>query len=181
MGCIIIVMPKIEDGKKIGGLLTKRGYPPDLICQNAADALSESCRRDDGVIICSGHLADMSYVELHDCIPKQFKIIIITRNVMSVEYPEDSIKVEIPFKVSDLIGHIESEFAKYYHRPTDNKIVKRERSNEERKYIDKAKAILMEKNSMTEPEAYRYLQKHSMDTGSSLVETAQMIIILNNE
>ena len=44
--------------------------------------------------------------------------------------------------------------------------------------IEKAKAFLMERNRMTEEEAHRFLQKCSMDSGNSMVETAQMIISL---
>ena len=53
-----------------------------------------------------------------------------------------------------------------------------ERSAEEKELILKAKALLMDRNTMTEPEAYRYIQKCSMDNGTSLTETAQMIISL---
>ena len=45
-------------------------------------------------------------------------------------------------------------------------------------FIDKAKALLMERNNMTEEEAHRYLQKCSMDSGTNMVETAQMVISL---
>ena len=31
---------------------------------------------------------------------------------------------------------------------------------------------------MTEPEAFRYIQKCSMDSSTNMVETAQMIILL---
>lgn len=31
---------------------------------------------------------------------------------------------------------------------------------------------------MTEEEAHRYLQKHSMDNGTGMVETAQMVLAL---
>ena len=34
---------------------------------------------------------------------------------------------------------------------------------------------------MTEPEAYRYLQKNSMDMGRTLSETAQMILLVNGD
>ena len=180
MGCIIILMKKMEDAKKIGGLLSKHGYPSDLLCTSAADALSESCRMDDGVIICGSRLTDMSFVELQDCIPSYFRLIILSRNVMSEEYPEEAVKIEMPFKMSELITAIETEFAKYYRRPKDNKVVKQTRNSEERKYIDRAKALLIEKNGMTEPEAYRYIQKTSMDSGTSMVETAQMILLLNS-
>jgi response regulator NasT len=36
----------------------------------------------------------------------------------------------------------------------------------------------MERNNMTEEEAHRYMQKTSMDSGTDLVETAQMILSL---
>ena len=52
------------------------------------------------------------------------------------------------------------------------------RSKEERAVIENAKALLMERNHMTESEAHRYIQKCSMDRGTNLVETAQMILAL---
>ena len=50
------------------------------------------------------------------------------------------------------------------------------RSEKERNLITNAKRILMERNNMTEAEAHRYIQKCSMDSGTNMVETAQMII-----
>ena len=38
--------------------------------------------------------------------------------------------------------------------------------------------LLMERNHMTESEAHRYIQKCSMDNGTNLVETAQMVLTL---
>ncbi|MCR5419636.1 MAG: ANTAR domain-containing protein [Lachnospiraceae bacterium] len=181
MGSIIIVMPTIEKAGKIGGLLSKYGYRADLVCNLAADALSETCRLEDGVIICGSRLVDMSFLEFADCIPKYFKLIILTKNVMDEEYPEDAIKLSLPLSTADLINVIEEQFSKYYHRPVDNKIIRQKRSNEERKYIDKAKSILMKKNGMTEPEAHRYLQKTGMDTGTNMVETARMVILLEGQ
>ena len=54
----------------------------------------------------------------------------------------------------------------------------KKRNQEEQEYIDRAKKILMERNNMTEPEAFRYIQKCSMDSSTNMVETAQMIILL---
>lgn len=39
----------------------------------------------------------------------------------------------------------------------------------------------MERNNMSEDEAHRYLQKSSMDSGTNLMETAQMILTILNE
>jgi response regulator NasT len=179
MSSIIVVMPTIEEARKIGGLLGKHGYRPDLVCSLAADALSESCRLDNGVIICGRRLADMSFIELNDCIPKYFRLIILTRNVMAEEYPDNAIKLELPLKISELIGAIEGENAKYFRRPSDGRVQKQSRDNMDRKYIDKAKEILMKTKGMSEPEAYRYIQKTAMDSSTSMVETARMIILLN--
>ena len=67
----------------------------------------------------------------------------------------------------------------------DEKPVKRKekkkpkpRSEKEQNYISNAKRLLMEKNQMTEEEAYRHIQKCSMDSGTNMVETAQMLLML---
>ena len=36
----------------------------------------------------------------------------------------------------------------------------------------------MERNHLSEEEAFRYIQKSSMDSGTNMVETAQMILML---
>ena len=172
-------MSKIEEARKIGGLLTKHGYRPDLVCSLAADALSESCRLDNGVVICGSRLNDMSFVELNDCIPKYFRLIIMSRNIMNEEYPDEAVKLELPLKISELIRAIESENSKYFRHPSDGRVMKQSRDREDRKYIDKAKEILMRTKGMSEPEAYRYLQKTSMDNSTSMVETARMVILLS--
>ena len=59
------------------------------------------------------------------------------------------------------------------------KRVVNKRSERDQNYIINAKRVLMELNNMTEQEAYRYIQKCSMDSGTNMVETAQMILLMN--
>ena len=54
------------------------------------------------------------------------------------------------------------------------------RSDADKKTIEKAKALLMERHHMSEPEAHKYLQRCAMDSGTNMVETAEMLISLNN-
>jgi len=42
--------------------------------------------------------------------------------------------------------------------------------------IDEAKKLLMNTRNMTEEEAHRFIQKSSMDSGTNMVETAQMVL-----
>ena len=44
------------------------------------------------------------------------------------------------------------------------------------KVLDEAKTLLMERNGMTEEEAHHYIQKCSMDSGTNLIETAEMVL-----
>lgn len=48
---------------------------------------------------------------------------------------------------------------------------------EERKLIDRAKALLIEKDGLTEGAAYRMLQKRSRDSRKSMAEVAQAILL----
>ena len=47
---------------------------------------------------------------------------------------------------------------------------------ETRKRVDRAKGLLMEKMDMTEPEAFRWIQKTSMDRRLSMREVADAVI-----
>ena len=47
---------------------------------------------------------------------------------------------------------------------------------DDRKYIDRAKGMLMERRKMTEKEAYVYIRKLAMDKGNSMVEISKMLL-----
>jgi AmiR/NasT family two-component response regulator len=50
---------------------------------------------------------------------------------------------------------------------------------EARKIIERAKGILMARSGLTEPEAFRRIQKHSMDTRKTMREVAEAIVLAN--
>ena len=82
----------------------------------------------------------------------------------------------MPIKVNDLCSTIEMMLQAQVRRRRKLRSQPRRRSPQEQKIIDDAKAILMERNNMSEPEAFRYIQKCSMDSGNTMVESAQMVI-----
>lgn len=68
------------------------------------------------------------------------------------------------------------EFSKKYQTLKDeNERLKK--ALEERKLIDKAKGILMKREGIPEDEAYRRIQKLSMDKRKKMVEIADAIIL----
>jgi response regulator NasT len=54
----------------------------------------------------------------------------------------------------------------------------RVRNDAETALIKEAKELLMNRNNMSEEEAYRYIQKCSMDSSTNMVETAQMVLTM---
>ena len=55
------------------------------------------------------------------------------------------------------------------------------RDPKQQETIRKAKELLMTRNNMSEEEAHRYLQKSSMDSGTNMVETAEMVLSIMAE
>jgi len=58
----------------------------------------------------------------------------------------------------------------------EDKALKLEKKLNERKLVDRAKGILMEKHGMSESEAYEFLRKQSMNLRKSLGEIAEAVI-----
>ena len=72
---------------------------------------------------------------------------------------------------AEMVLHQMERMAKKARKP-------KRRSEREDNYIKNAKVLLMERNHLSEEEAHRYIQKSSMDNGTNMVETAQMILTL---
>jgi response regulator NasT len=50
------------------------------------------------------------------------------------------------------------------------------RDKEDQQVILRAKELIMEKNDMTEDQAYRYIQRKSMETSSKMTEISKLIL-----
>lgn len=179
MGSIIIALPKANNAEKIAGVIRRRGLPFDIcICDTAAQVLRVSNSRDFGVVICAKRLSDMGYIEMAELLPANFSMIVLTNDASVETVGNDMVKLLIPFRSGDLLDTIEMLCGGYMRRPRKKQHIPPKRSEEEEKLIGQAKALLMERNGMSEPEAFRYIQKNSMDYGRKLTESAQMILSL---
>ncbi len=182
MGSVLIAMPKAEDAGRIAATIRNQGMLFDIsICSTGAEVLRTANDRDYGVIICTKSLKDMRYMELAEMMPNYFGMIVLTTD-MSLEITSDQmVKLIMPFKTRDLLNTIDMIAQGFYRSLRKKKKAPLKRTAEEQKVIDSAKALLMDRNGMSEPEAFRYIQKNSMDSGRSLVEAAQMILVLLRE
>lgn len=86
-----------------------------------------------------------------------------------------------PFDASDVVPAIEIAMARFQEmQALDDEVASLEERLESRKIIDQAKGILQEALGMTEPEAFRFIQKTAMDLRRSMREVASGVIAHEN-
>lgn len=92
--------------------------------------------------------------------------------------PDNVVFLSTPLKVSEMLQSLQLMTGDLRVRRKKKNGKPAQRNEKEKQLIEQAKAILMERNHMTEPEAHRYLQKCAMDSGTKVSETAEMILLL---
>lgn len=178
MSIIIVALPKIEDAKRIRKILMNHGFENVVSCCTASATLIEANQDQRGLIISGYKLPDMHYTQLYECIPKYFEMLLMgSANVVS-SAESGIIAVTMPVKIYDLVNTVEMVLSQVERRYKKDRKKPRKRTEKEENYIRNAKFLLMERNHLSEEEAYRYIQKCSMDNGTNMVETAQMILTL---
>ena len=179
MGSVLIVMPRSDDANHIARILSERGQLLDTeVCQSAADVLRISHDRDYGVVICTRQMKDMGYMELSEYLPDYFGMIVLTKDPELDTFSDNIIKLMMPFKPSELVSTIDMITSVFVRKIRKKGNIPIKRSKSQNQVVEDAKRLLMERNAMSEPEAFRYIQKTSMDTGRTMVESAQMILII---
>ena len=176
MTSIIVAFPKAEDAKNIRNIIARNGYQVSAV---GAQVLQAADNLGEGMVVCSYRFRDMQYDHLKECLPKDFEMLLVaSEGVLGGCVDPDIVRLCLPLKVHNLINTIEFMQASIIRRQKKKKKIPKIRSEKEQKIIDEAKKLLMERNSMTEDEAHRYMQKCSMDSGTNLVETAEMVFAL---
>ena len=176
---IIVAFGRSEDSQKIKSILMRSGYEVTAACTTGARVLSES-EGEGGIVICGFRLSDMNCMQLSEDLPSGYQILLVAspQRIEEADLPRGTVCLPLPLKVPDLLSTLEIMLNGLERRQRSRRPVKKVRSEKERRTIEEAKALLMERNRMTEPEAHRYLQKCAMDSGNSLADTAAMLIAM---
>lgn len=176
---IIVVFPKMQDAKNIMNAIVKQGFDVVLATTTGAQAISKANELDGGVIISGYKLTDMYYADLYEYLPKGFELILMASKAkLDNCYNNSIVCVEMPVRMRELIETL--NMVAYRYEKQKKKKKKLERKAADKAIIERAKAVLMERNHMSEEEAHYYLQKTSMDAGTALVEVAEMVLSMQN-
>ncbi len=176
MSGIVVVFPKIEDAQALKSLLLRNGYDHVHARNTGAGAINVADNIGEGIVISGYRLPDMLYTEIADSLEGRFEMILVASRQRLLEDDSSVARLEMPIRVRDLLNSVEMMDRNLYERTRKSKRKPGKRSPEEQSIIDQAKAVLMEKNNLSENDAHRYIQKSAMDSGRTMVETASMIL-----
>ena len=177
---VIVVLPKIEDARSMKNLLVRNGISVSGVCTTGAQTIALADGLSDGIVLCGYKLADMLYSQLREDLPPGFEMLLMASGqvISSGIVASDMMCLVMPIKVHDLINTVDMMIQGIERRKRRLRKAPRERSQSDRQMIEEAKTVLMNRNHMSEEEAHRYIQKCSMDSGTNMVETAQMVLAM---
>ncbi len=82
-----------------------------------------------------------------------------------------------PFSKSDVVPAIEMAVSRFAElRALEQEVADLSQRLETRKLVDRAKSILQTQYGLTEPAAFRWIQKSSMDRRMSMQQVAEVVI-----
>lgn len=176
---IIVVLPKLEDAKSIKNILVRNGFHVTGVCTTGAQAISQADGLNDGIVICSYRLTDMVYSQVQELLPLGFEMLLMASDrLLSQCRGSGIVCLSLPLKVNDLVSTVGMMAESVERRRRRERKKPKVRSREQEEAIREAKALLMERNHLTEDEAHRYLQERSMDSGTNMAEMAEMVLTM---
>ncbi len=181
---IVIVMRNAELGNRIRQVLNTQGFNVIDICASGNEGIRKIRMLKPEIAIVNYELPDITGLEVAKIITgdKLCTAILLT-NETQREYVEnmindiDLICLNKPFNKTILLHTIQLLMrSKQKVHKLEGELKSLKKNLENRKMVDKAKGLLMQKLGLTEPEAYRRIQKQSMDSGVAMKDIAKIII-----
>lgn len=174
---IIVVFPNKDNAANIRNLLARGGMTVTGVCTTGAQAMQFADAVDEGIVVCGYKLKDMMYSELREYLPSEFEMLLIASpDKWNDGLAQGVMGLNMPIKVHDLLNTLDMMLQNMNRRRKERRREEKKRTAGQQEVVKKAKELLMERNNMSEEEAHRYLQKNSMDSGTNMVETAEMVL-----
>jgi response regulator NasT len=165
-------------------MLTEAGY--DVVGQagdgEAAIELTESKKPD--LVVMDVKMPKLDGISAAERIAKQriAPVVILTAFAQRdlVERARDAGAMAYltkPFTIEDLIPAIELAVSRFLEiKQLDAEVTDLQDQLKARKLIERAKGLLMKKLQISEPEAFKWMQKTAMDKRRSMTDVAQLVM-----
>ena len=170
---VIVAFATEEQCARCASALEAGGIPVSLRCTSFGGVRRAFDLYDEGVLVCACRLPDGTADDLAWDLGERAIVVAVGKaaQLEMCEHPQ-LFRLRIPCSRGELASAVSMLLQLQRMR-------KPNRSEGEKRAIAAAKALLMDKFAMTEPEAHHYLQKRAMDQGLKLPELAAKILASN--
>ena len=104
MGVIVVVLPKLENAKKVKKILLEHGFQTVFACSSASAALQMVGEYSYGLVISGYRMPDMYYLDLVDCLPRDFESILLGSEETVSQVGAGILSLTMPVKAYDLVN-----------------------------------------------------------------------------
>ncbi len=178
MSSILVANSKADYAKKIAAVLHSGGLNVSSVCTAGSQVIDFTNRHyQGGVVVCSEKLSDMPALNLPRVVGSNYDFLFILKSQQAnVSEFLSCTSLLLPINRVDLISTVNMllNISDYSSLSIKKKMASG--TLDEKQVLETAKNILIERNHFTEPQAHRFIQKKSMDTGKKMFETALIII-----
>ena len=182
---VIIAIKSQDDSNLIKGMLIRGGYNVVALAHDGVTALKLIRNYEPDLVLLDADLPGMNGVEVAKILEEEKLVPVI---LISTYYRQDLITkgkdamvmacLIKPITQAELAGTVEVALANYDKiRSLQQEIVKLKGFLEDRKAVEKAKGLLMSKLDIPENEAFKKIQKLSMEKRKPMKDIAESIII----
>lgn len=178
-GGVIVATGKIEVSEKIKSILTEGGYDVLDVCKSGNEVIMKTIQYAPELVILSYKLPDTTVMEIYDSLVGTCDFLVLAGEpyLSIVSETMDVYYLPNPFSRSVLLNSVNMIFqSRRKMAKLQKKVENLENKMEERKIIEKAKKLLIKNKGLTENEAFRFIQKKSMNTGEKMINIAKNII-----
>lgn len=169
---ILVAFPGAKTRTYMTGVLERIGVPVTRVCGTGVETISHARQMKSGIVLAGEGLPDMTAQDLRESLPKGFYMILLAQPSALEDCQGEVTKVPAPATeqmLLDAVLGVERKIA-------EKAAAVPQRSQEDRELIAAAKLQLMNQKAFSEEEAYRFIQKLSMNMGYKMVQTAREIL-----
>ena len=167
----IVIVGASEAGRtQINRLLTSSGFDVFRVCASGSELRRVLNTCEDGVVILAGAVPDGRPDELIADFGESFQFLMIARPDALAACEEPRLfRLAYPCAGSAVLGAI--EMLSQFHTQRLPK-----RTGGDKDLVERAKALMMARESITEPEAHRRMQHYAMKHGIKMTEYAAQLL-----
>ena len=169
---VIVAFERQSNCDRIREILESTGEFSCLVCRSGDQVRRAVHKRRVSIVVCGFKLLDESCEALYGDLPQRCAMLMVApQSQLALCGGVGIFKLPTPIRRTELLDTVRQLALLCAER--DAPI---QRSEEEWALVERAKAVLMSLQGMSEEQAHRFLQKQSMDRGARLIDTARRVL-----